>query len=381
MFTCIEAANPDLEEKGYAPTWVTSSMLAYDGLNSFIVEILARFKWRSVYMIRDATADVNPWFGDAYNSVMHAVRSNVPDNQISGHILTEEEVNATDFRFLQKLQETSRIVLYFGNTARLRLIAHEMFKRGMMASGEYVVIAVEPYPSDNMTHGSWGDFQWEQGDSLDADLEFAWRSIMLITLAESESERKTFFAPRFPVWANMSKDFYGFDIPSSSFEINFSQVMAYEGMLIFLKILEETIQEGDLSDITDGRSFAQRFHNRTIELPSGNVTFSKQGNRYMDLLLRDWAVSTQSWKPVLKFVSVTRSVIPLNDIIDWPNTTRNTPPLNEPLCGYTGAAAGCIKKLDILPFVAGVTALAIAILAGIGGFAYSEGQQQRDGGS
>ncbi|XP_055331052.1 atrial natriuretic peptide receptor 1-like [Paramacrobiotus metropolitanus] len=222
-----------------------------------------------------------------------------------------------------------------------------------MANGEFVYITVEPYP-----HPSWGNYSWKFNDDLDEILEETWRSVLVITLAETETGRLQILAPRFPVWKARAKEVYGFDIPDDE-SINFSQLSAYEAMSIFSKVLREAIVEQPLRNWSNGTEFAERFHNRKVDVVTGPVRFSEDGSRRVNLVLRDYNTTTGRLEPVLLYDSLTNALQSLGPI-DWPY--RDTPPPDAPVCGFSGGLCALSNNQLYTTVVATVCALLFLLL-------------------
>ena len=92
----------------------------------------------------------------------------------------------------------------------------------------------------------------------------------------------------------------GLGTASTRIEI-FSQIAAttssaYVSVSLIAKVINETI--GSLSysasvhTLQDGAGIAQRFFNRTFTLPTGDVYFSPTGQRHVDVLVKQYNITT-----------------------------------------------------------------------------------------
>ena len=107
-----EATDGALQSTGLAPTWVTSSILTFTGLQQFVLHILKAYKWRSVSLLLDKTYSANPWFGGARKAVTSVIERGIRGSHIHSveFIGTEEKNgrNVTDYSFLLEIQKVSR---------------------------------------------------------------------------------------------------------------------------------------------------------------------------------------------------------------------------------------------------------------------------------
>ncbi|OQV20628.1 Atrial natriuretic peptide receptor 1 [Hypsibius exemplaris] len=362
MMTTIQGIEPKLLAKNSNSNWVTSTLLDTNGLQAFLLTILRTFGWSTTTFVLDLSA--NPWFHITRDIMFAAIRSDMKGAQpykldfdsIGKNHTTDEavplpvgELHEQLAKLLLHVKNSSRIVIYLGGTRELRILMMEAVKL-QMTNGDYVYICAEPYP-----HPSWGNFTWQWNDDLDEFLEEAWRSVMVLGMAAKELKRLDLVRPYFSEWKQTSTAFYHFPLPDDA-EINYSQVMSFEGILLFAKILEEAIEENPMFDFTDGSGIARRFHNRTVDIFTGPVSFNSEGVRMVDVELRDYSRSSKAMVPSLYFNSFDGTVSRLQDV-DWPN--RQDPPLNQPLCGFSGLGNSDCLAARATTFVVGESVVAL----------------------
>ncbi|OQV17901.1 Atrial natriuretic peptide receptor 1 [Hypsibius exemplaris] len=368
----VGGVDDKLQAAGHTPTWVTTSLLDRNGMQAFLLKIFQSFHWRAVSFVLDVAAD--PWFKETRDVLYNAVRNKLAmaqPYQMEFSSLTGkdhkgkpihpsvEEQRGNFSSLLLEIKKSSRIVVYLGGTRELRILMAAAESMNM-TDGDYVYICAEPYP-----HPSWGNFSWQWFDELDKELEKAWRSVMVLTMSSKELHRQELLRQYFPDWRRAAEKLYYFPLPDSA-DINFSQVMSFEGVLIFVEILHESIHEDPPPDLSDGAAFTRRFYNRSVDIFTGSVHFNDKGVRLVDMVLKDYDPQSQKLEPCLYFDSGDSLVTWVRDI-DWPY--RSSAPLNEPPCGFAGRGTiDCLHAHNSAITTAWASVLALLIVLIISGF-------------
>ena len=96
-------------------------------------------------------------------------------------------------------------------------------------------------------------------------------------------------------------------------------------------------QEYLLNFLSNGSALAQRFWSRSFELPTGTIEFDVAGERKQSLDVAQFVDNSTEPRSVLRLNGSAEIFDDLRPI-RWPTIW---PPLNEPLCGYSGTIGSC----------------------------------------
>ncbi|OQV11495.1 hypothetical protein BV898_14225 [Hypsibius exemplaris] len=166
---------------------------------------------------------------------------------------------------------------------------------------------------------------------------------------------------------------------------------AFESILLASQVIQESID--DSANLSDGKQFTRRFWNRTFILPTGKLYINENGDRFPDIVLRQWNAEEATFEAgqkmaliLLNFKEFNYNVYIFlaaesNDLshaerelltarpqgIVWP--AGRVPP-NEPKCGFTGRKQICLPSSGLIGsslLAAALGGLAIAgLVIGIG---------------
>ncbi|OQV11497.1 hypothetical protein BV898_14227 [Hypsibius exemplaris] len=137
---------------------------------------------------------------------------------------------------------------------------------------------------------------------------------------------------------------------------------AFESILLASQVIQESIDES--GDLSDGRQFTRRFWNRTFNLPTGQLYINENGDRFPDIILRQWDAGKAVFETAMLFRSAERQLnVSRPEGVVWQG---GTVPLNEPVCGFTGKnpicqPSGISRTSLILAALGGLAALALVI--------------------
>ncbi|VDI52226.1 Hypothetical predicted protein, partial [Mytilus galloprovincialis] len=112
----------------------------------------------------------------------------------------------------------------------------------------------------------------------------------------------------------------------------------YEAFMTYASVANETISEG--GNLRDGRTITHKLWNREFVGLDGSIKINSNGDRKADFSLLDLDGTSVEYKVVANYLGLDGKLVFNASIgIHWPK--NRGPPLNRPLCGYTGNDPRC----------------------------------------
>ncbi|GAU96048.1 hypothetical protein RvY_07549 [Ramazzottius varieornatus] len=225
-------------------------------------------------------------------------------------------------------------------------------------NGEYVYLALDTFRDDIL-----GPNGWKQNDKYDKEARSAYDSLIVLTLRNTVNE------PRYQEFANAVRDTAARKYPLMTVVLNYYVASFYDSILLYALSVNETLALNHSIGKDNIDELAGKYWNRTFPGATGEVYINPVGDRNDDHAIYDLdpdgvyrvAAEFYGYKDIRYPNYMFDQVKPLT----WSNPS-NTPPLNEPICGYLGDAAICDYSGQNLGIALGVVGslLLIGCIAG-----------------
>ncbi|XP_055357524.1 atrial natriuretic peptide receptor 1-like isoform X2 [Paramacrobiotus metropolitanus] len=130
-------------------------------------------------------------------------------------------------------------------------------------------------------------------------------------------------------------------------EVNPFAMANYYALVIFAQVVNQTIALG--GNPLDGGALSRRMWNRTYTILGQDIILNANGDREADWSLNQMDVETGKFVPVMEYSAKRKALEPSRDPVDNSNRKivwykRDSPPPNEPKCGYRGINPDCRAK-------------------------------------
>ncbi|XP_055356096.1 atrial natriuretic peptide receptor 1-like isoform X2 [Paramacrobiotus metropolitanus] len=336
------AGDAAVSAKTRYPTLTRLSPYIQEDLTKFVVEILKAFKFTTVGVLCDDANDAQlyiyvPMCTGIFDDLR--LRHNISANR---YYVNGSDLASTN-RYLEEVRSQARVVIIIAYGNRIRPIMLAAFDK-QMTDGEYVYFAFELYPSATF----FGNISWNTGDTdkRDVDARTAYRSLFIISLRSADSPEYLNFTNEVK---RLSKERYDYTYAPGE-EVNPFAVSYYYALAIYGQVLNQTIAAG--GNPNDGASLTKLMWNRTFTILGKDIVINSNGDRDSDWALNQMD-SNGIFRPVMEY-SASRKVLQSSRDADgsirpiiWYN--RDSPPPNEPKCGYRGIKQECeIEQRRIL---------------------------------
>ncbi|GBO44705.1 Atrial natriuretic peptide receptor 1, partial [Araneus ventricosus] len=123
----------------------------------------------------------------------------------------------------------------------------------------------------------------------------------------------------------------------------------YDCVLLYAYSLNKTLSEG--GNPKNGRALARQIWNSTFPGGlTGDISINENGDREADYTLNDLDPETGIMTPIATFFGSRQMYDKLDDHeIHWPGNVG--PPLDVPICGFTGNAPECMPIGNVASYV------------------------------
>ncbi|OQV23653.1 putative Solute carrier family 13 member 3 [Hypsibius exemplaris] len=307
---------------------------SYESLAASMFEILHSFKWYHVAIVFEQKPVVSPWYEKVANAVLdNTVATSLP------FVLEKYDVNVRSnqsLRAMMSLAKRRNRVFLLLTTGLTALNILNMAAESGMARGNFVFINVQSFQS--MQYGSPLQFSHPYNDAT----EQAYRSLLFLVCRSDDA----LLTEENEAIADNSKDVYNFtdqdnDRPLQSMQVQF----CFNAMEIFAVLVNETEGASCRDKGNDGLSLAGKMANRTFHLVTGDFTIDSLQARNADLSIFGFNVTTKTMQVVGSFFWYPKGhLVWSQDLhMDWA-TANSQPPLDVPVCGFSGQEGECATK-------------------------------------
>ncbi|XP_055338620.1 atrial natriuretic peptide receptor 1-like [Paramacrobiotus metropolitanus] len=332
--------DPAFSNKRRYPTLTRISPFLPDDVNQVLYKILSGFGYDTVGILCDDTDDsgrtgrspASSFVVPMCTSVFDTLRLNY-NLSVSRFYITGNDRRNT-MHYLEEIRSIARVVVIIAHGSRIRPIMLAA-SDAQMTNGDYVYFAFEPFRSPEMV----GNITWrsDSSDGRDEDARTAFRSLFKISTRPEESPEYRNFTKELK---RLTKEKYSYEYATGE-EVNPFTMAYYYALSIYGQVLSEMATSGVGGNPRDGVEVSKRMRNRTFTILGQDIFINANGDRESDWVLSQ-PDDNGNFKPVMEYSARQRVLQPSRDPVDnstrqivWPNK-RNSPPLNEPLCGYRG---------------------------------------------
>ncbi|XP_055330070.1 atrial natriuretic peptide receptor 1-like [Paramacrobiotus metropolitanus] len=318
------------------PTLTNFSPYIDYNLNMFIFRLLNYFSYNTVGILCDDANDNLSLYVPVCTNMFDTLRLTYNFSASRFYVNATDENNVK--HYLEEIRSIARVVIIIAHGDRIRPIMLAAFDK-QMTGGDYVYFTIELFQSTKF----FGSIAWNtgDGDKRDADAQTAFRSLFKISLRSPEAT---------PEYHNVTDEIKRlsktrFDYTYATGEdVNPFAMANYYALAAYAQVLNETIAYG--GNPNDGANTSRVMWNRTFTILGQDIPINDNGDREADWTLHQMNAETGTFMPVLEY-SAKRKVLepsrePENHSIRqivW--YKRDSPPPNEPKCGYRGIKRAC----------------------------------------
>ncbi|OQV25922.1 Atrial natriuretic peptide receptor 1 [Hypsibius exemplaris] len=350
----------------------------YRQLADVVLDILDKFGWSIIGLIfSDHLNQKNLGRSDCYFAVEPIVRMLVEKRTGSAkksskppHYKSFDEGDpSADFRpLLQEMMGHARVIVLCAPTKSVRRLLLAAESLGMIDSGEYVFLNIElSARSEKANHNIW----WDETDSAENNTKSkkAFESVLTIRPRTPDSQQYRQFSDQV---RNLSVNEFG---PDFGVEYVTPEAASfYEAVLLYVTALKDALRKG--FSPKDGKEIYRLMQNRTISGIGGNFSIDVNNDRHVDFAILDMEPTTGILREVAAYLGTDRRYIevPFTEI-HWAGG-RQTPPPDEPKCGFDGAK--CVSVLTTSSIVAIVLSILLMIVTVVAYLSYRHHKKEAE---
>ncbi|GAU93743.1 hypothetical protein RvY_05634-2 [Ramazzottius varieornatus] len=300
----------------------------------FVFKLLNQYSYSTVGILCDDANDVLQIYVPMCTALFDTLRLQFNVTASRFYVNASDTTNVK--HYLDEIKSIARVVIIIAYGSRIRPIMLNALDQGM-TNGEYVYFTFELYPSANF----FGNMSWYTNnvDGRDEDAKLAYRSLFVISLRNDVTAEYNNFTERIK---KVSAERYGYTYAPNE-EVNPFAVAYYFALHMYGEVLNITISNG--GNPMDGVALSRLMWNRTFTILGKTIKINANGDRESDWALQQMspegrfrAVMEYSASNQTLFKSKRTSDGHTRDIV-WYN--RDSPPPNEPRCGYRGIKQEC----------------------------------------
>ncbi|XP_055348968.1 atrial natriuretic peptide receptor 1-like [Paramacrobiotus metropolitanus] len=318
----------------------------------FFTRLCIKYAWSNVAVIYDA--------GNNARSVnARSLMTNLRDHQIRSFEMSFSAAKLTDGNMAMLLRNASynaRVVVLLMDGLLLRKFLLAAQRLGQ-TDGDYVFLTLDLFQSDVLANNGW-----KQNDNQNALALAAYQSLLVLTLRDTRNEpRYKEFVEHVENVANGRKVLLNYIL----FLQNLYLKYFYDSILLYALSVREMIDED--KPYWEKRyllKLSQKFWNRTFPGATGIVYINPLGDRNDDHAMYDMTADGMFYLAAefygYKDIWIQNYTFDQVSPFLWGNPS-NTPPLNEPPCGYLGNDPKCNRRLQNMGIGLGVTASLLLI--------------------
>ncbi|XP_039272444.2 atrial natriuretic peptide receptor 1-like [Styela clava] len=332
----------DNKNQGCCETLTRTGHTATD-IGKFVVRIYNEYNWTNSYVIysyiTNHGAPVDTTTRSDCTTLMGGVTAqfrgekgwqNGKHYNISAQNDDNGVINNAD-KILDTIKNNARVSIWCIGRKAMRYIMNKA-KEKRMTGGDYAFLYLDIY-NTNIS------YEWSNEDDQNCELVLGnndyctkdvgnssdgMRALQVISLRQSKTEKYKNFS-------DSMKKKMGSAISGDEQFVNPFLAQYYDAVKLLVHGVNKSIEKGNITDLSDGRSFTRLLWNITFESVDGLVKITETGDRVMDYTLMDMNNATQKFQEAVVYYGENQTYVEVVPI-DWPG---NEPPVNEPDCGYT----------------------------------------------
>ncbi|XP_055352970.1 atrial natriuretic peptide receptor 1-like [Paramacrobiotus metropolitanus] len=318
------------------PTLANFSPYIDYSLSMFIFRLLNHFNYNTVGILCDDANDNLSLYIPMCSNVFDSLRLTYNFSASRFYVNATDENNVK--HYLEEIRAVARVVIIIAHGDRIRSIMLAASDK-QMTGGDYVYFTVELFPSARY----FGSIAWNTGDAdeRDADARTAFRSLFKISLRSPDAT---------PEYRNvtdeikmLSKTRFNYTYAPGE-DVNPFAMAYYYALAVYAQVLNQTIAFGE--NPNDGANTSRTMRNRTFTILGHDITINDNCDREADWTLHQMDAETGMFMPVLEYPAKRKVLEPSRDPVEhsvreivW--YKRDSPPPNEPKCGYRGVKPAC----------------------------------------
>ncbi|XP_055330320.1 atrial natriuretic peptide receptor 1-like [Paramacrobiotus metropolitanus] len=326
-----------LANKKRFPTLTRMSPYMPEDLSRFVSTVLRNFKYDTVGILCDDANDTLAIYGPMCTKLFDSLRLRYNTSASRFYVKSTDPQNVK--HYLEEMKFTTRVIIIIAHGDRIRPIMLAA-SDSQMTGGDYVYFTFELYPDKK----NFGSITWNTGDAdkRDADARTAFSSLFVISLHNAST------SPEYRNFSHVVK------LNTRMFNLNFAYqrgeeinpfaVSYYYALTIYSQVLNQLLKSG--GNLHDGAALSKLMWNRTFTILGQDIVINANGDRDADWTLSQIDSKTGIFQPVMEYSANRKTLEPARNPVDksvrkivW--FKRDTPPPNEPKCGYRGTKPGC----------------------------------------
>ncbi|OQV14514.1 hypothetical protein BV898_11236 [Hypsibius exemplaris] len=332
-------ASPSAFKLRPATTMIASTFVSIPSIVGIISNLLWSHRWITVFLVVDRRSV------PAYITIAEELeRVNTGKARFLKRYIQAKELASFD-EFLREFKRESRVMIFLGRENFIRRLMVDAAALNM-TNGEFVYLCDGSFPNSR----TYGDLQWRipGEDAVNQMAREAFRSLLLVHPYETTD---------IPAALKKSELVNSFRLQAKQrYNVNMAdQVLpeilsSYVNIFMFAQILNETLVTFGEARLHDGQWLSERFLKRAFIAPGGLTDIYVDENGFRQAPL---AISYFEGKNSTREVVFIRSheygpnLWEVRNIsATWPGAMW--PPVNEPLCGYTGMKEVCRESAGFL---------------------------------
>ncbi|KAK2147699.1 hypothetical protein LSH36_540g01016 [Paralvinella palmiformis] len=359
--------------------YLTLTRFAYCQCRLFKVfhSVFVQFNWSDITVIMDRDHEYSLILGETMDQGFR--KFGYKPNIVKYYSKNNPEYED----ILRDASRLSRIMIISaaGDDVRKFLIA--AYNIGYPQTGEYVFFDVEIiyFPGDY-----YGDHSWYRGDDDDEKARKAFESLIRVGLYMPMADLYTEFERKVKIKAKRDYNFdydargeeswvhakirkNNFDYDARGEEVNFFVGAFYDIVVHYGEMINKTLDTLGMDGVLDGYHMARKLWNQTLHGVTGKIYLDNNGDRRTNFKIMDMNPETGKFEVVAFFWGNNPGYAPIpGKVIHWAGD-RSTPPLNEPLCYFTGDNPDCEEPTPLQPSIISlIVILCVVIMASVIGF-------------
>ncbi|OWA50612.1 hypothetical protein BV898_15123 [Hypsibius exemplaris] len=301
-----------------------------------VLDVLQHYKWFHAAVLLETKAGA-PFYRDVGN----VLRETAPASFNLHYYLIERIFDETLSDFLQTAKTRSRVIilLTLGSTA-LQLL---------------VFLNLQAL-QDEVAYGAVTQFSLANAD--DSNL-LAFRSLLFITYRSQGKNLNQF-----------NKDIA--ERTRSTYNITYKPgIQPFDNKVLrssfdLVELFAKVVNESDTANGCSGLQIVHAMTNRTFALSTGNIYIDAERSRDLDLDIFGFNTSTREMQIIGTYEWARSSHLGwfIERSVEWP-TMDSQPPLDIPVCGFSGDEGPCAVQSTIVTLIAPLAAFMAAILLAV----------------
>ncbi|CAD5112905.1 DgyrCDS2112 [Dimorphilus gyrociliatus] len=317
--------------------------------------VLNYFNWTELSLFVDES---NEFSSEMANSLDHGLREMeiYPNKVLFDSRNFKEDLNRYK-KILMEARKRSRIFIFMAHADIVRYFLISCYDLGFVETGEYVFMYAELFEDEY-----WGLFNWNRSLPDDYKVRKAQEAVFKFGLKLEKSKKFETFAETVKRRAIQE-----FNYDFNNKHVNFFIGTFYESIILYGNALNESIKY-DI-DPRNASAFIELFRETSFEGITGPVHMNEVADREATYEISHMNPDTGEFYVIGQYsgFSLRFERIP-NTKIYWPGR-RNSPPLNEPICGYQGEAPVCQESepmnMTIIALITLFCLLLISVICGL----------------